>query len=74
MAASVPVSCIPNIGETAGIIWQILTKSKGPMTMAKLVTAVGEPRDMVMLALGWLAREDKISIVNKGRNCEISLS
>ena len=43
------------------------------MTMAKLIKAVGEPRDNVMQALGWLAREDKIDIVEDGRSCVVSL-
>jgi hypothetical protein len=41
--------------------------------MAKLVKAVGEPRDTVMQALGWLAREDKLSIEEEGRSRIISL-
>lgn len=41
--------------------------------MAKLVKAVGEPRDTTMLALGWLAREDKIDIVEDGRSRVVSL-
>jgi hypothetical protein len=35
--------------------------------MAKLVKAVGQPRDMVMQAVGWLAREDKIWIQDEAR-------
>jgi hypothetical protein len=41
--------------------------------MAKLVKGVGEPRDTVMQALGWLAREDKISIAEEGRSRVVSL-
>ena len=60
------------IGEVAGITWQVLVE-KGPLSMAKLVKAVGEPRDTVMQALGWLAREGKISIDDEGRNRMVSL-
>jgi hypothetical protein len=73
MAKTVPVSCIPSIGETAGVVWQALSKHKGPMTMAKLIKAVGQPRDTVLLALGWLARGEKVAIDDKGRSHEISL-
>ena len=45
----------------------------GPMSMAKLVQAVGGPRDVVMQALGWLAREDKICIEEEGRSRIVSL-
>ena len=72
MATTSPVSCIAQIGETAGIAWRVLSEN-GPLTMAKLVKAVGEPRDAVMQAVGWLAREGKISIDDEGRNRKISL-
>jgi hypothetical protein len=41
--------------------------------MAKLVKAVGEPRDTVMQAIGWLAREDKLQIEEEGRSRIVSL-
>jgi formate dehydrogenase assembly factor FdhD len=43
------------------------------MTMAKLVKAVGTPRDLAMLAIGWLAREGKIVISDNGRTRQVSL-
>lgn len=46
---------------------------KGPLTFAKLVQAVGEPRDTVMQAIGWLAREDKIDISERKRVQVVSL-
>ena len=70
--ASPPVSHVAHIGETAGVVWQVLT-TEGPMSMAKLVKAAGEPRDTVMQALGWLAREDKISIEEEGRGRIVAL-
>jgi hypothetical protein len=65
-------SCVQEIGEAAGEVWHTLSED-GPMTMAKLVKAVGEPRDTVMQALGWLAREDKINIDEEGRSRVVSL-
>jgi hypothetical protein len=59
------------IGTTAGVVWQQLQEN-GPMSTAKLVKAVGEPRDSVMQALGWLAREDKLHIED-GRSRIFSL-
>ncbi len=73
MAATAPVlDDVAHIGETAGIVWQTLSKN-GPTTIAKLVKAVREPRDTVMQALGWLAREDKICIEDEGRARMVSL-
>ncbi|MCC6126547.1 MAG: winged helix-turn-helix domain-containing protein [Pirellulales bacterium] len=62
---------ILHIGQTAGIVWQRLSEN-GPMSAAKVIKVVGEPRDAVMLALGWLAREDKLAI-EEGRTRIISL-
>jgi hypothetical protein len=66
------MSCITQIGETAGMIWQILN-SKGSLTIAKLVKEIDAPRDVVMQGLGWLAREDKISIDEEARTRVVSL-
>ncbi len=72
MTTTSSASCVASIGETAGVVWCTLSEN-GAMTMAKLVKAVGEPRDNVMQALGWLAREDKIDIVEEGRSRVVSL-
>lgn len=72
MATAAPISHVAHIGETAGAVWEVLTEN-GPLTMAKLVKAVGGPRDVVMQALGWLAREGKIWIEEDGRRRVVSL-
>ena len=72
MATATPVSCLAEIGETAGAVWRLLDK-KGPLTLAKLVKDIDLPRDTIMQALGWLAREDKIDIEENGRTRTVSL-
>lgn len=72
MATVLPDSCVSHIGEIAGTIWRVLSDN-GPLSMAKLVKAVGEPRDTVMQGLGWLAREGKVNIDEEGRNRMVSL-
>ncbi len=72
MSSSPSTDWVSRIGETAGAVWRTLN-ANGPMGMTKLVKGVGEPRDMVLLALGWLAREDKISVDERGRTREITL-
>jgi hypothetical protein len=72
MTTTSPVSLVASIGETAGVVWNTLS-SNGPMTIAKLVKAIGEPRDSVMQALGWLARENKIDITEESRSRVVSL-
>ena len=61
-----PEGCVAQIGETAGAVWRALDEH-GPLSMAKLVKEVGAPRDLVMQALGWLAREDKVTIEDEKR-------
>jgi hypothetical protein len=72
VATAAPISHVAHIGQTAGAVWTILKKD-GPLSMAKLVKAVGGPRDVVMQAQGWLAREDKIWIEEDGRSRIVSL-
>ena len=63
---------LSGVGQTAGEVWKTLSKT-GPLSLAKLVKAVGEPRDTVMQALGWLAREEKIVFAERGRTRIVGL-
>jgi hypothetical protein len=65
-------SSIARIGETAGVLWHLLDE-KGPLPLTKLLKECDEPRDLVMQAIGWLAREDKIQMDDESRNKTISL-
>lgn len=60
------------IGETAGEVWHLL-HDKGPLSAAKIVKELDASRDLVMQAIGWLAREDKIVIDGESRSRTISL-
>ena len=60
------------VGETAGRVWHVLAEN-GPMTATKLVREVDAPRDVVMQAIGWLAREDKLTIEDGPRSRLYSL-
>ena len=72
MATATTNTCIPEIGETAGLVWNTLSES-GPLTLAKLVKQIDKPRDVIMQALGWLAREEKIEIHEERRSRVVSL-
>jgi hypothetical protein len=71
-ASTSSTSRTTDIGATAGAVWKLLDE-KGTMDLTKLIKAVGEPRDSVMQALGWLAREDKLIFEENGRKCTVSL-
>jgi winged helix-turn-helix protein DUF2582 len=49
------------VGETAGKIWRALS-SEGPQTVTQLKKKVDGSSEVVNLALGWLAREDKVDL------------
>ena len=72
MATVLAPSCIEQIGETAGLVWSTL-EEEGMMSLAKLSKAVDQPRDVVMQAVGWLAREDKVEIEESSRGRVITL-
>lgn len=60
------------VGETAGKVWQALNDN-GPLTLAQLKKKVNGSGELVSLALGWLAREDKIDIAQEKKSYRISL-
>ena len=69
--ATATIQCpIAQIGETAGLVWQCLDQS-GPLLISKLIKQVDAPRDAVMQAVGWLAREGKIELEEIGRGKKI---
>ena len=72
MATVEAASVTQIIGETAGQIWHLLD-STGPKSISALVKEIEAPRDLVMQALGWLAREEKISIDEQARSRVVSL-
>lgn len=72
MATAVDGSAIEQIGKTAGEVWQLLDES-GSLSMTQVIKQVDAPRDTVMQALGWLAREDKVQIEEEGRKKTVTL-
>lgn len=60
------------IGENAGVIWRKL-ESKGKLNLEELQEETGLELVGVLTALGWLARENKISISKDKGVTSISL-
>jgi hypothetical protein len=65
-------AAVQQIGETAGAVWKMLSEH-GPLSPAKVVERVGGNRDLVMQAIGWLAREGKLEITETKRGRMLSL-
>ena len=60
------------VGNTAGEVWQTLS-AQGPQTLAALKKQVAVPPDLVSAAVGWLAREGKLSFRANGRSVLVEL-
>ena len=72
MATATSSSGIEEIGETAGEVWHLLAE-QGRISLPQLVKEVDTHRDLVMQAIGWLAREDKVLIEETARSRIIML-
>ena len=60
------------IGENAGRIWQTL-KEHGPLDFEKLLKNTGLDIRQAYLAIGWLAREDKLALRQEQKHLVIDL-
>jgi hypothetical protein len=65
-------SCLDQIGDVAGVVWHHLNEN-GPRTLTQLAKEIDSPRDVLMQAVGWLAREDKVHVEESRGKKTISL-
>ena len=70
---------ITKIGFVAGDIWQQLEERGGTTSFKNLCKAINEPRDQILMSLGWLAREGHVLVEEVGvfkggpKNYEVTL-
>jgi hypothetical protein len=67
-----PAISSSEIGRVAGDVWGLLSRDGG-LTIAAIKKSVDAPADVVVAAIGWLAREDKLEFSTSGRAVKISL-
>jgi hypothetical protein len=60
------------IGETAGKVWKFLDQ-KGEVTLNQMKKGIKADPNLILQAIGWLAREDKLQIGKKDRYFVYSL-
>jgi len=60
------------IGEAAGRIWQYLAE-QGEVTLPQLQRGTTLPERLVLMGVGWLAREDKLCLVQERGVVKLSL-
>jgi len=61
-----------SIGKTAGQVWSYL-KAQGKTSLSGVEKGVGAPRGVVMMAIGWLAREGKLEFGQENRSTQVWL-
>ena len=52
---------ITEIGITAGDIWHYLDRH-GSATLEQLAQGINKPRELLLMSLGWLAREGHVTL------------
>ena len=57
---------IDAIGETAGKVWRFLNQH-GPANLNQIKKNVKADSNLILQAIGWLAREDKLVVEKKDR-------
>jgi hypothetical protein len=63
---------IHSIAETAGMVWKFLDE-KGEATLNQMKRGIKADPNVILQAIGWLAREDKLVIEKKDRYLTYSL-
>ncbi len=64
---------IAKVGESAGSIWNYL-KDRSDSQAAELRKALGMDDATFWMAVGWLARENKLAFNGQGKKISISLA
>ena len=64
---------IKDIGKVAGLIWGFLDQQTEPVTLSALKKNIGCPDMLLMMGMGWLAREDKLNMEMSQASYKISL-
>jgi hypothetical protein len=63
---------ITEIGIVAGEIWHYLDQH-GEVSFSEIVSNIDKPRDIILMSLGWLAREGHVIVTESGNDYKVSL-
>ena len=63
---------ITEIGIVAGEIWHYLD-FHGEASLSEMAKNIDKPRDIILMSLGWLAREGHVVLISIDGNDKISL-
>ncbi len=62
------------IGLCAGEVWRYLDKHEGKGTLKTLISGISAPKETILMAVGWLAREGYVLIEGDLQNSVIKLN
>jgi len=63
---------ITEIGIVAGEIWHFLDK-KGEVYLSQLFEGLDKPKEIILMSLGWLAREGHVQVKMEGEQYKVKL-
>lgn len=61
------------VGETAGRVWEYL-QGHGKSALTAVEREIDTPAALIHMAIGWLAREGKLSVQQEGRQTQLWLT
>ena len=64
---------VDDIGAVAGAVWGFLAE-RGKVSLSAVEKGVEAPRNVVYMAIGWLAREGKVTIEREERSIQVWLT
>ena len=64
---------ITEIGIVAGEIWHYLENNKGAENLDNILKNIDKPRDIILMSVGWLAREGHILLTGEAPDYRVSL-
>ena len=63
---------ITKIGIVAGEVWHLLDK-KEKISLEDIVKSIESPREVILMSVGWLAREGHVVLEGESPNYIVSL-
>lgn len=66
------MSSVNEVGELAGKVWHYLDEH-GRSSLSAVEQGVEAPRALALMAIGWLAREGKVELLQEGRTMLVCL-
>ncbi|MGV8042280.1 MAG: winged helix-turn-helix domain-containing protein [Thermoanaerobaculaceae bacterium] len=63
---------VNDVGELAGRVWHYLDEH-GRCSLTAVEGGIEAPRGLVLMAIGWLAREGKVELLQEGRTTLVCL-